>query len=275
MGGVLPVDHHPSVPSQFTKDNLISNNLVENIGQEFYDAAGIFVGVTTRTTVTHNTINNVPWSGIAIGWGWGLIDPGGFPGISNATQYMWGVYNTPSAAHGNQITNNLITNFLQQLWDGGAVYSTGFQGTSLQDGQFITMNVAENKRATSAGIAGGNTFYTDGGSRYITLSQNVSLNNPQGTANYGSCLVSDAFNTLPILWCVATNVVAYGADMGGCIPYGDLILINNYFRDQLTFYNPCVSDNPTHPVNLSLIDNIQVSSANQVPASILNAAGQQ
>jgi len=81
--------------SQFTKDNLISNNLVENIGVEFYDAPGIFVGVTTRTSVTHNTILNVPWSGIAIGWGWGLIDPNGFPGLPHATQYFWGVYNTP------------------------------------------------------------------------------------------------------------------------------------------------------------------------------------
>ena len=267
MGGVLPIDHHPSLPSQFTQDNLISNNLVENVGQEFYDAAGIFVGVTTHTTVTHNSITNVPWTGIAIGWGWGLIDPGGFPGVSGATQYMWGVYDTPSAAHGNQITNNYISNFLQQLWDGGAIYSTGFQGTSIQDGQFITMNVAENKRTS----AGGNMYYTDGGSRYITLSQNVSLNNPQGTADYGPCLLPDAFPG----WCISTNLLPYGADMGGCIPYGDLILTNNYFRDQVTFYNPCVSDDPTHPVNLSLINNIQVSSPSQVPASILNAAGRQ
>jgi len=269
MGGVLPVDHHPSLLSQFTQDNLISNNLVENVGQEFFDAAGIFVGVTTRTTVSHNTINNVPWSGIAIGWGWGLIDPGGYPGIPNATQYMWGVYNTPSAAHGNQITNNLITNFLQQLWDGGAIYSTGFQGTSMSDGQFITMNVAENKRTE----AGGNIFYTDGGSRFDTVSQNVSLNSPPGSANYGSCLVSDAFGS-PAYYCLLTGI-PYGADMGGCTPYGDLTFTNNYFRDQVTFYNPCVLVNPTHPVNLSLINNIQVSSASQVPASILNAAGQQ
>ncbi|MDR3476781.1 MAG: hypothetical protein P4M14_01965 [Gammaproteobacteria bacterium] len=271
IGGVSPQDHHP-VGSQLTTDNLISNNLVQYIGQEFYDAPGIYVGVTTHTVVEHNDIQNVPWAGIAIGWGWGLLDPDGFPGLPHATQYMWGVYSTPSAAHRNQIRHNNIQNFLEQLWDGGAIYSTGYQGTSITDGQVISYNVAQNKRVA----AGGNTFYTDGGSRFITLNDNVSLNNPSGFFDYGPCNKSDSFPAVPPSpeLCLL-NSLNYGTDMGGCIPYGDLNFTNNYLGDIIIFYNPCIIFNPDYPVRLSLNNNIQVSSSSQVPASILNAAGRQ
>ena len=271
MGGIDIVDHHPSFPSQFTQNNVITNNLVEQIGQEFYDAPGIYVGVTTHTTVKNNTIQHVPWAGIAIGWGWGLLDPGGFPGLPNATTSMWGVYNTPSAAHDNQILNNHIQYFLEQLWDGGAIYSTGFQGVSLADGEIISGNVAENKRS----LAGGNTFYTDGGSRYITLTNNVSLNNPQGYFDYGPCNKSSSFPEPPTpQLCTYTDVVPYGTDMGGCIPYGDLVFTNNYFGDATIFFNPCFIYNINFPVNLALA-NIPVTNISQVPANIINAAGQQ
>ena len=114
-----------------TRDNLISNNLVRRAGREYFDAAGIYIGFTTRTTVSHNEIEDVPWSGIAIGWGWGLLDEGSFPGLPHATQGMWGRYDTPSTSRGNRIVHNRIRNFLMELWDGGAIYTQGAQGTSL------------------------------------------------------------------------------------------------------------------------------------------------
>lgn len=263
LGGVDVQDHHPSSAEQLTSYNEISNNLVEYIGQEFYDAPGIYIGFTTHSVVEHNDIMHVPWAGIAIGWGWGLLDPGGFPGLPKATPFMWGTYNTPSAAHLNQIIHNNIQYFLQQLWDGGAIYSTGFQGTSITDGQLIAYNVAQNKRA----FAGGNTFYTDGGSRYITVNQNVSLNNPQGYVDYGPCGLS---SSIPIL-CASTGVVKYGTDMGGCVPYGNLIFENNYLGAILTFYGICGNT----PLNTSFINNVTVTSRSQVPSSILDSAGRQ
>jgi hypothetical protein len=270
LGGIQIVDHHPSVAAELTSDNLISNNLVEYTGREFYDTAGIYVGFTTRSTVEHNDINHVPWSGIAIGWGWGMLDPGpgGFAGLPNGTPYQWGVWDTPSAAHQNQIIYNHIQYFLEKLWDGGAIYSTGFQGTSMGDGQLIAWNVAENKRSA----AGGNTFYTDGGSRYVTVYQNVSLNNPQGTFDFGPCLKDSSFDTL----CLSTGIVPYGTDMGGCVPFGDLVFAGNYFRDQLAFYDICTNTYfPDYPIDMTFSGNVKVSSSSQVPSSILNAAGRQ
>jgi len=99
---------------------------------------------------------------------------------------------------------------LQKLWDGGAIYTTGFQGTSVENGQFIAWNVVLNKRP----LAGGNTFYTnytDGGSRFVTLRENVSLDNPQGFVDFGPCLKASSSEEL----CLTTGIVPYGADMGG------------------------------------------------------------
>jgi len=268
IGGNTSNDAHPEILSQRTISNNISNNLIEYAGQEYYDAPGIYIGVTTQSLVAHNEINHVPWSGIAIGWGWGLLDPGGFVGVPSGTPYMWGHVDTPSAAQGNQILNNKIQYFLEKLWDGGAIYSTGFQGTSLDDGQLIQGNVAMNKRST----AGGNTFYTDGGSRFITLTNNVSINNPQGYMDFGPCLKASSFPYL----CALTNIFPYGADMGGCIPYGDLVFENNYMRDHLTFYDICTNvNNPNAPTDVVFTDNYRVSQESDVPAEILSNAGRQ
>jgi len=268
IGGNTPNDSHPGTLSQLTSNNHVAYNLIEYVGQDYYDAPGIYIGFTTQSLVEHNEIDHVPWSGIAIGWGWGLLDPGGFVGVPNGTPYMWGHFDTPSAAQGNQILNNRIQYFLEKLWDGGAIYSTGFQGTSIEGGQLIQGNVAMNKRAA----AGGNTFYMDGGSRFITLTNNVSLNNPQGYVDFGPCFKASSFTDL----CLFTGVLPYGADMGGCIPYGDMIFENNYLRDHLTFYDICTNtNNPNAPTNMTFNDNYKVSSTSDVPASILDAAGRQ
>ncbi len=268
LGGNTFEDARPATSSQLTTDNLISNNLIEYTGQEFWDAAGIYIGFTTRSTVEHNDINHTSWSGIAIGWGWALLDPGGFVGVPGGTPNMWGTFTTPTSAEGNMILHNHIQYFLEKLWDGGAIYSTGFQGTSIEDGQLIAFNVAENKRIH----AGGNTFYTDGGSRYVTLLENVSLNNPQGFVDLGPCGKASSFTEL----CWATDIVPYGEDMGGCCPYGDLDFLQNYLRDSLDFYDICENTYyPNFPVGMSFIDNVKVSSSSDVPASILNQAGRQ
>lgn len=87
--------------------------------------------------------------------------------------------------------------------------------------------------------------------------------------DFGPCLKSSSF---PIL-CLLTNLEPYGADMGGCIPYGDLKFEQNYFQDKKTFFQPC--SNPlvaNHPVNL-VRKNIKITSISEVPSWILKQAG--
>ncbi len=270
LGGIAAEDHHPEYPSQLTRDNTISNNLIEYSGQEYYDAPGIYIGFATRTLVEHNEIGYVPWSGIAIGWGWGLLDPGGFTGLPDAVPYQWGVYSTPTAMKGNKIIHNNIHHFLEKLWDGGAIYSNGSQGTSMDDGLLLAWNVVQNKRPN----AGANIFYTDGGSRYVTLRQNVSLNNPQGYVDLGPCGKASSF---PAILCSKTDKFKYGKDFGGCLPYGDMLFTNNYLSQDYAFYGAlCKNDYwPDAPINMRHQGNVKVKSADEVPAWIINSAGRQ
>lgn len=269
VGGFTQEDMRPDSADQ-TSNNLIENNSISYTGMDYYDSAAIFVGFTTGTVVTHNTINHTPWTGIVIGWGWGLFDEGSFPGLPNATRGMWGHYDAPTIASNNEISSNLIENFLEKLWDGGATYANGSQGQSFAHGLLIKLNVAINKRPA----AGSNIYYTDGGTQYITLQQNVTLYDPVGTVDFGPCGTGSSISPL----CLGTGLAPYGADMGGCLPVGYLKYIQNYFADTLTFFGPDLCHNdliPPYPIDLTFMDNVQITSLSQVPSSILDQAGTQ
>ena len=270
LGGVSRVDHHPDSPEQVTSDNLISNNLVLRTGREYVDAAGIFAGFTTRTCISHNTIIDVPWAGIAIGWGWGLLDPGSFPGAPGAIIGQWGLYDTPTTSRENKILCNRIENFLNVLWDGGAIYTLSQQGTKASKGMLIAGNVASGKPPA----AGANIFYTDGGSRYITLKNNVSFDNPQGFMDFGPA--PSIFDPLPYSFIPSLlNNTPYGSDTGGCRTYGDIQYIGNYWLTS-EYYDICpyMDDNGvSYPTNLTYKRNHVIQGESDVPKWILRAAG--
>lgn len=262
VGGVLPRDHHPPRPADRTRDTTIANNAIAGTGVEFFDAAGIFAGYTTRTTIAHNDIRDTSWSGIAIGWGWGLVDPGSFLGLPGAVAGQWGRYTTPTASRGNRIVRNRITRFLQVVWDGGAVYTVGRQGVDLAGGERIEGNVAIGKRPA----AGGNVFYTDGGSRYVTLQGNVSLDNPVGTTDFGACGRADSIGLCAVR-------IPYGSDRGGCRPYGDLVYRGNWWQHPEPFWGACPY--PPYPVSVRDEGNRVVAGAKGVPVAVRAAAGMQ
>ena len=271
VGGVFEVDHHPPTPAELSTDNTILNNAIYQTGRDYQDTAAIFVGCTTRTVVSKNTITEVPWSGIALGWGWGLLDPGSFPGLPGAFSGEWGFNETPTATRANRIVNNRIQQFLEVLWDGGAIYTTGQQGTSAKDGTLIAGNVASGKRPTG----GGNIFYTDGGSRFVTLRSNVSYDNPIGSIEFGpppSPLDPLPYDPLPSL----ANGLPYGGETGGCRTYGQILFERNYWSSSAYFsICPYTSDFGlmSFPIDLSYRKNQIISSPSQVPQVILRNAG--
>jgi hypothetical protein len=206
-------------PAWMTCGNKITNNLITRTGRDYVDTAAINVGFTRNTLISHNTINDTPWAGISMGWGWGLLDVGMFPGISGATRGEWGTFTTPTQNSGNRIANNLIGNFLNMLWDGGAIYTTGQQGLSPKDALQIEGNVAFGRGLGGGARArgGGNIFYTDGGSRYVRVKGNASFDNPIGNVYLpGMALIND---------------FKYGSDLGGCRTYGDIVFEGNYWLE--------------------------------------------
>jgi hypothetical protein len=302
VGDVGLADARPPTPTQATRNNTISNNLIFETGRDFVDTAAIFVGFTSGTEVSHNAISRVPWSGISIGWGWGLLDKGMYPGIPCAQSGMWGTFTTPAVNSRNTISYNRISDFLQDRWDGGAIYSTGQQGQSMNDPLVLEGNVTDHK----APLAGGNTFYTDGGSRSVLLRGNVSYSNPIGYVNLGTLPQTGA--PLPYPPLALANVIPYGGDSGGCRTYGDIRYENNYWMagiipvqeqaldalalllskllkispsiDPYTkegFFKPCplTLDNVSYPVNLTYAGNHDIAGVWDVPKAILDAAGVQ
>jgi hypothetical protein len=268
VGGLSPIDARPN-SEQKTSNNLVQNNTVSYTGQDYYDSAGMFIAFTTGTLVTHNTIMHTPWSSLAIGWGWGLLDDPSFPGVPTAIPGMWGEYDTPTIVSNNEISSNKFEYFAEQLWDCGAIYTNGSQGPDFANGLLIDLNVAENKRP----LGGSNIYYTDGGSQYVTLQQNVSLNDPVGIADFGPCFTG---SSIP-LYCALTGV-PYGSDFGGCLPVGNLTYIGNYFLDPIDFFGPQICQSPyipAYPINLKIENNGPVTSPSQVPSWILSQAGVQ
>lgn len=225
LGGVSK-EHRNAPAGQQTSDNVIANNRISRTGRDYVDSAAIYIGFARNTLVEHNSIDDVPWAGIAIGWGWGLLDEGMFPGIgAGAASGMWGTFTTPTTASGNKLLRNRITRFLQDRWDGGAIYTNGQQGPSMEEGLLIEGNVAQGKRPGG----GGNTFYTDAGSRYILLNNNVSLANPIGHVDLGP--PPQAGDPLPYTdFASIANILPYGGEIGGCCTYGDIRYENNYWR---------------------------------------------
>lgn len=233
LGGVSDADARPASDAGVVRDNELVGNYLADVAAEYQDAAGIFVGYSRNATVSKNFITDVPWAGIAIGWGWGLRDEGGFPGLSGATPGMWGEYTTPTVMEGNRITDNTITRFLQKLWDGGAIYTTGFQDGNPNDGLNGTV-IAHNYAYDKTPGAGSNVFYTDGGSRFLELDGNISFGNDQGYVNFGPLFAAnDTLNAdSPFaLFPKLNDWVVYGSDIGGCVTYGDILYVNNLWQN--------------------------------------------
>ncbi|KUJ75293.1 hypothetical protein AVO42_08140 [Thiomicrospira sp. XS5] len=269
LGGVQQKDYAPN-SAQITQNNTISNNLIRHVGQEYYDVAGIYVGFSTNTLIDHNTIMYTPWSAIAMGWGWGLLDPGINLGLSTATPYMWGVHTDYTPNSDNKITNNRTYSTLEQLWDGGGVYTTGYQGSSAENALLIEGNVFSDKNPNR----GGNTVYSDGMSRHINVKNNVMYNNPQAKAFFGTDItLNDPFYIQYAIFSLM-NDVGYGYDTGGCRTYGDIAYDGNFWHYD-EFFNICpfTYEGTSYPTALSYSGNQKIATNIPDAQIIANDAG--
>lgn len=125
------------------KYNYINNNYITRIGLVNFGAPGMQFYYVENTTVSHNYIYDVPYSGICMGWGW-----------SN--------YRDSLVCHDNKIVNNRIEKILQVNFDGGGIYTLGQQRGSL-----ITGNYISNSPNANGGV------YFDNGTMHYTARDNV------------------------------------------------------------------------------------------------------
>ena len=159
--------HLPYVPTDFREvctDQTISNNEFYDVTNEDWGCVAIAAGYVSGITIANNTIHNVSYTGISLGWGWNrdLV-----------------------CMRNNKVHENLIYNYAQHMYDCAGIYTLGNQ-----PGTLISENVVRDIAIPSYVHDPNHWFYlyTDEGSSNITIRDNWTpeekfLKNANGPGN--------------------------------------------------------------------------------------------
>jgi len=155
IGGVdMPL---PATQADHTTAVQILDNHLYDLPVEYHGGVAIDVGYAEQTLISHNQINNTAYTAISLGWG-------GWPDKIK-------VQATPNYSNNNTVSDNLITDAMQFLADGGGIYTQGITGTSMADGEHLTGNVILDS------LDNGHALYCDNGCTFWTASGNVLAGN--------------------------------------------------------------------------------------------------
>jgi len=146
---------NPDAPrADRTSETVLTDNWVHAVAVEYQGCPGIAIAYAQHVTVDHNEVNDLPYSGITIGWGGWRERLGNLSPLPNYSRH-------------NAITNNLVFDYMQTLADGGGIYSNGIEGSSLPDGERVSGNVVLQQPDLSWAV------YTDNGAEYVNVRDNV------------------------------------------------------------------------------------------------------
>ncbi|MET8763882.1 ricin-type beta-trefoil lectin domain protein [Lentzea sp. NPDC004782] len=162
VGGMRADAHHPGDSRMTVQNVTLSNNKVHDVAVEYRSHVAVLVTYVTNATISHNEIYNMPYSGLNLGYGWGINDPGGSQEYQNRGTYNYQpLYTTPTTAKNNLVIGNYIHDTMTTMSDGGGFYMlSASPGTVLKQNYFKTMNR-------------GFDMYFDEGSRYVSVTNNV------------------------------------------------------------------------------------------------------
>jgi len=138
--------YRPSDVRKMPVRETVLNNYFTRVGKDNIGAVGIMYAYAANMKISHNEMEDIPYTGISGGWGWD------FP---------------RTAMCNNVITNNYIHNYMNVFYDGGGIYTFSNQPNSL-----IANNYIENMRVGARGY-GWCGLYTDEGTRHMTVKSNV------------------------------------------------------------------------------------------------------
>jgi hypothetical protein len=190
-GGVRADAHHPSDPRMVNRDITISNNKVHDLGRDYRGSTSFLPTYVTNATISHNEVYNMPYSGMSLGYGWGSNEPGGNNEYTKRGLYNYQPrYTTATTATNNKLIGNYIHDVMQQMTDGGCIYTL-----SWNPGATITGNYCQR-------MNGWYGLYFDEGSKHYTADHNVfsetgtwATGNWWGGENMGTLTVHDNWST--------------------------------------------------------------------------------
>jgi hypothetical protein len=161
-GGVQADAHHPSDQRMTDHDITIGNNLVHDVGLDYRGIVSFLTTYVTNATISHNEVYNMPYSGIAVGYGWGANDAGGSNDYANRGLYNYQPrYSTATTESGDRVTGNYVHDVMQQMNDGGCIYTLSANPNAVISGNYCLR---------TNGYFG---LYFDEGSRYYAATGNV------------------------------------------------------------------------------------------------------
>ena len=140
--------YHVSDKRELTSDNIIENNLITNVTNDDWGCVGIGAGYVANTTIRHNEISEISYTGISIGWGW---TP------------------TVNVMANNKIIANKIHHYAKHMNDVAGIYTL-----SAQPGSIIESNDIDSIYTAPYAHLSEHWFYlyTDEGSAYFTVKNN-------------------------------------------------------------------------------------------------------
>jgi parallel beta-helix repeat protein len=125
--------------------NVIEDNSIHHLGEVYPEAVGVWVGQSYENTISHNTIHDLSYSAISVGWTWGYQD---------------------NQCKGNRIEyNHLYEIGRSTLDDLGAIYTLG-----QQPGTVIRNNLIHDVRSSGER---GRGIYLDEGTTDVLVENNV------------------------------------------------------------------------------------------------------
>ena len=193
-GGVQADAHHPGDGRMLNRDITFSNNLVHDVAIDYRSHVGLLMTYTADSTMSHNEVYNMPYTGISIGYGWGANDAGGSQDYIDRGLYNYQPrYTTATVARNYTVAANYVHDVMRQMTDGAAFYSlSALPGTTVNQNYFRNTN----------GWLG---LYFDEGSRYLSAANNVFENIGQWA--YGQLWPNNNTGNLTLTnnWTTSTN----------------------------------------------------------------------
>ena len=111
--------HKPYDPSdrRIICDGLTTrNNKITDATNEDWGCVGIFAGYVRNIVIQRNTISEVSYTGISLGWGWNQ---------------------QPCAMANNKVLDNTIFHYAKHMYDTAGIYTLGAQPHSLIEGNVV------------------------------------------------------------------------------------------------------------------------------------------
>ena len=143
----IPTLPQPTCPQRSMRQ-CATRLLVERCGQIGWGSVGIWEAFSAGSRIVHNTLRDLPYSGISIGFRWD---------------------SSPTSQRDCLVEGNHIHNVMQSLADGGAIYTLGFQPGTVLRGNLIH----DVKRGPFAIGAPNNGFFADEGSKGYLFDANT------------------------------------------------------------------------------------------------------